>query len=75
LRLIFFASRYETPERSLAKAVDEVNHSLSGIEKIRRFAITAEPFGIDNEQMTPTLKIRRHVIAQRYGAKLDALYE
>ena len=67
----------EDPEfrKALAKAVDEVNRSLSGIEKIRRFVIAGEGFTIDNEQMTPTLKIRRHVIAQRYGAKLDALYE
>jgi long-chain acyl-CoA synthetase len=61
--------------KGLGAAVDEVNRSLSIVERIRRFAVAAEPFTIDNEQMTPTLKIRRHVIRQVYGPMLDALYD
>jgi long-chain acyl-CoA synthetase len=61
--------------RRLGTVVEDVNRSLSIVEKIRRFAIAEEPFGIDNEQLTPTLKIRRHVIGKRYGPVLDALYE
>jgi long-chain acyl-CoA synthetase len=61
--------------KTLGGAVDEVNGSLSNIEKIRRFAVATEPFTIDNEQMTPTLKIRRHVITNAYSRMLDALYE
>ena len=60
--------------KALGGAVDEVNRSLSNIEKIRRFAVATEPFTIDNGQMTPTLKIRRHVITRTYGPMLDALY-
>ena len=37
-------------------------------------SIAAEPFTIANGQMTPTLKIKRHVIREAYGAALDALY-
>jgi long-chain acyl-CoA synthetase len=59
---------------ALDKAVSRVNQRLSTIEKVRRFAIAAEPFSIDNEQMTPTMKIRRHVIVRRYREALDALY-
>jgi long-chain acyl-CoA synthetase len=33
-----------------------------------------EPFSIENEEMTPSMKIRRHVIKARYGERLDALY-
>jgi long-chain acyl-CoA synthetase len=61
--------------KALGGAVDDVNRSLSVVERIRRFAVAAEPFTIDNEQMTPTMKIRRHVIAKVYGPALDALYE
>ena len=61
--------------RALGVAVDDVNRGLSVVEKVRRFAVAAEPFSIDNEQMTPTMKIRRHVIAEKYGPMLDALYE
>jgi long-chain acyl-CoA synthetase len=44
------------------------------IEKVRRFIVADEPFGIDNEQLTPSMKIRRHVIGKAYGGRLDALY-
>ncbi len=61
--------------KALASVIDEVNRTLSVTEKIRRFAIAREPFNIDNEQLTPTLKIRRHIIGKVYGPVLDALYD
>jgi long-chain acyl-CoA synthetase len=60
--------------RALGVAVDRVNAELSVTEKVRRFIIADEPFTIENEQLTPSLKIRRHVIRQVYGERLDALY-
>jgi long-chain acyl-CoA synthetase len=61
--------------KALGNAVARVNQGLSGAERVRRFAIAAEPFTTANGQMTPTLKIRRHAIRQAYGATLEALYE
>ncbi len=58
----------------LSAAIDRVNADLSVIEKVRRFALTAEPFTIENGMMTPTLKIRRHVIREKFGDDLEALY-
>ena len=58
----------------LRAAVDRVNAELSVIEKVRRFALADEPFAIENEEMTPSLKIRRHKIKERYGERLDGLY-
>lgn len=60
---------------ALDKAVARVNRNLSNIEKIRRFVVAPEPFTVENGMLTPTLKIRRHVIRQTYGETLDALYE
>ena len=48
---------------------------LSPNERVRRFVIAGEAFTIANGQMTPTLKIKRHVIREAYGAALDALYQ
>ena len=56
-------------------AVDRVNADLSVIEKVRRFILADEPFTIENEQLTPSMKIRRHVIREVYGERLDALYK
>ena len=41
----------------------------------RRFILADEPFTIDNEEMTPSMKIRRHVIRKRYADRMDALYK
>ena len=60
--------------KALSAAVDRVNKNLSNIEKVRRFIVADEPFGIENGQMTPTMKIRRHVIKERWGTELEALY-
>ncbi|MCY7279336.1 MAG: AMP-binding protein, partial [Sphingomonas bacterium] len=59
----------------LSAAVDRVNKDLNVVEKVRRFILADAPFSVDNEQMTPSLKIRRHVIRAAYGERLDALYK
>ena len=58
----------------LAAAVTRVNDSLSIIERVRHFLIAEEPFTTANGEMTPTLKIRRHVLKARYGERLEGLY-
>ena len=63
-----------TSHARLQRAVDRVNADLSVIEKVRRFMLADEPFSIENEQLTPSMKIRRHVISKVYGERLDALY-
>jgi long-chain acyl-CoA synthetase len=61
-------------QKALSKAVDRVNAELSVIEKVRRFILADEQFSVENEQLTPSMKIRRHVIGKAYGDRLDALY-
>jgi len=62
-------------QQRLQAAVDRVNADLSVIERIRRFILADGAFTIENEQLTPSLKIRRHIISQVYGERLDALYK
>ena len=61
-------------QKALMIAVDRVNADLSVIEKVRRVTIADEPFSIENEQMTPSMKNRRHAIRAVYGARIDELY-
>ncbi len=61
-------------QQRLSDAVDRVNADLSVIEKVRRFIVADAPFTVENEQLTPSMKIRRHVINAAYGDKLEALY-
>ena len=60
---------------AIRAAIDRVNADISVIEKVRQFAFADEPFAIDNEEMTPSMKIRRHKLKERYGARLDGLYK
>src|SRR6266478_6476524 len=61
--------------KAVGTIVARVNQTLSPSERVRHFAIATEPFTIANGQMTPTLKIKRHVIREAYGPALDALYQ
>ena len=66
---------HEKFRAAVRAAVDRVNEQLSVIEKIRKFDFADEPFTIENEQMTPSMKIRRHILRQVYEDKIAALYK
>lgn len=66
---------HEKFRTALRAAVDRVNGQLSVIEKVRKFDFADEPFTIENEQMTPSMKIRRHILKQVYADKIAALYK
>lgn len=58
----------------LYKVVEKANEHLSVIERVRKITVPKEPFSVENEMMTPTLKVRRNQIKSVYGEKLLALY-
>ncbi len=60
---------------AIGHAIERVNKDLTVTERIRRFVLADGPFTIENEQLTPSLKIRRHVLRQVYGERLDGLYK
>lgn len=59
---------------AVGKIVERVNQNLSQIEKVRRFVIADDAFTTDNAMMTPTLKVRRHIVMENYGDRLNGLY-
>jgi long-chain acyl-CoA synthetase len=61
--------------RAVGAAVERINTTLSPLERIRRFALLPEGFTIDNAMLTPSLKIRRHKIRERWGEVISKLYE
>ncbi|WDA42850.1 AMP-dependent synthetase/ligase [Erythrobacter sp. BLCC-B19] len=61
-------------KNAVRAAVDRTNADLSVIEKVRQFAFADEAFTIENEEMTPSMKIRRHKIRERYQERIDGLY-
>jgi len=61
-------------KKAVMQAVTTANQDLSSLEKVKRIAIASDAFTIENGMMTPTLKIRRHMIKERFGSQLEALY-
>lgn len=70
-----FAQRPADEIRARIKRdVERVNKQLPHHEHVREFAVVADAFTMANEQLTPTLKLRRSVIEERYHTIIDRLY-
>ena len=58
----------------IRKEVDVVNQRLASFESVKKFAILDEDFSVEGGELTPTLKIKRKVVAQRYQNVLQRFY-
>jgi long-chain acyl-CoA synthetase len=55
-------------------AVDETNRHVSQVESIKRFTILPVEWTPASEELTPTLKLKRRVISQKYARQIDEMY-
>src|SRR5581483_9624909 len=62
------------PAELVQEVVDEVNASHARVEQIKRFAILPRDFTIEDGELTPTLKLRRRVVAEHFADEIEALY-
>ena len=72
--LIVVEKELEDRKNKIQSILDKINHELSIIEKIKKFIIIDSPFTIENEMLTPTMKIRRHQVKKVFGDQLEKLY-
>ena len=68
-----FAQSREAREM-LAAAVREGNAKLSRVEQIKRFLIVGTPWDPGGDELTPTMKLKRKPIAEKYSVEIDNLY-
>jgi long-chain acyl-CoA synthetase len=61
-------------ERRLQAVVDGVNAELSRFEQIKRFRVLPRDFSAENDEVTPTLKLKRRVVAEHFAAEIEELY-
>ena len=54
--------------------VDEVNRHLASFESIKYFRILPGDFSPESGELTPSLKVKRKVVAQRYGPVIEEMY-
>ncbi len=61
--------------RDLIQAgIDQANSKLARVEQIKRFEILPTPWMPGGDELTPTMKLKRKVIAEKYAAEIDGLY-
>ena len=58
----------------LQRVVDEVNRRLARVETVKRFHVLTTPFAIETGELTPTLKVKRKVVQEKFAREIDALY-
>ena len=56
------------------REIDSLSRDFKGFELVREFILDHEAFTTDNDLLTPTFKLKRRNVTQKYQAKLDALY-
>ena len=54
--------------------VDALNLDLSQFERIKRIAILPSEFTVESGELTPTLKVKRKVVEERWKGEIDKLY-
>ncbi len=65
----------ELVEAALRISLDAVNAGLSGFERLKSLIVLQEPWSVENGILTPTMKIRRDVLARRYEGLLNDWYQ
>jgi long-chain acyl-CoA synthetase len=68
------AAAHPEVNAELKRAVDGLNATLASYETIKRFAVLTEDFTVDNDQLTPSLKVKRKVTVERHKAVIEELY-
>jgi long-chain acyl-CoA synthetase len=64
----------EEVEQRVQTVVDEVNGELSRFEQIKRFRVLPRDFSAEEDEVTPTLKLKRRVVAEHFAREIEDLY-
>lgn len=57
------------------KRLQEIQQDLAGFEQIKKFTLLSQAFSTKMDELTPTLKLRRKVILERYKTQIEAMYQ
>ena len=72
--LIILSNDSKASNDDIQNYINEINDNLTQPEKIKKFQIINEPFSIENNLMTPTMKVRRHEVEKKYSEVINQLF-
>nr|MBA2606492.1 long-chain fatty acid--CoA ligase [Acidobacteriota bacterium] len=59
----------------LERQIAELTKNLSHYEKVKKIALLENELTVDNGELTPTLKVKRRVVDEKYHAVIDKIYD
>ena len=72
--IVLSSDQKNLSNQKINEEIEKINKNLSKIEKIKKYFIIKEQFSIENGMLTPTLKLKRYKIIQKYKNELEKLY-
>ena len=72
--LVLIEEKKSSPDSAIKVEIEKINKKLTKIENIKKYFIINEKFSIENGMLTPTLKLKRYKIIQKYKNQLEKLY-
>jgi long-chain acyl-CoA synthetase len=60
---------------AIQKQVDEANSQVANVQQIKKFVILEKEWTDSSGELTPTLKLKRNVIAEMYNEEIESMYE
>ena len=64
----------EQVRAAIQKVVDKANASVSKAEAIKKFTILSRDFTLEDEEITNSLKVRRHIVTEHFKDEINAMY-
>jgi long-chain acyl-CoA synthetase len=68
-----FSERLEVQEE-IARAVNEANEAVSHAEQVKKWIVVPDEWTPESGEVTPSLKLKRHVVLEKYADQIDAMY-
>ncbi|HEX3770283.1 MAG TPA: long-chain fatty acid--CoA ligase [Polyangiaceae bacterium] len=56
------------------RALDAVNAEMARVEQVKKFRILPAPFSVETGELTPTLKVKRKVVEEKFAAEIESMY-
>ncbi len=64
----------EAMEKEVGEAVERANEQMARVEQIKKFKLLDEEWQAGGDEVTPTMKLKRKPIAEKYGDEIEAMY-
>ena len=68
-------SKNQSVIEAIQKQVDEANSQVAQVQQIKKFVVLQKEWTDSSGELTPTLKLKRNVIAEMYNDEIESMYE